>query len=471
MVKRVCPNRSCFLPYRYRQRVLLILLFICVVGVVSAGHRPTGITALMFNDSVTLGLFDNPDDLRSYGMQFSFRHKSGWAVDSSLFGLTFREREGVSGGRYDEFLIQGRRTFDFHFGNMEESKMMLSLSPFVGIMLAGNLGLEKIQNFVHGVLDINELDLPYESGDVRFPPHIGADLSFVYREPAPWFPVSDLVFRAEVGFLHSFSYVSTVTPKISIGHNTERVSDLMIGLGYSWAHSYDDWLSHEIVTTSETGAIAFLSGHFGVLSFTYQWFLEELQGYGGLGFDIGFGDTLSWERSDVVLTMGMVGPGNMTSTSLRYMVFDEFGVFASNMFKMVPLSEDERTREIVSVWLVGGDYEFPRLDVGWMRPYATMAGGITRVLVMEDAVDSVVDSNGRVRAFSEVRFSADALVGVRFFPEGMLQYDGVSYGFEVGLGLMFNDMDDVSMYDGYVLELVEVWRPYVKVGITAGSHL
>jgi hypothetical protein len=153
------------------------------------------------------------------------------------------------------------------------------------------------------------------------------------------------------------------------------------------------------------------------------------------------------------------------------MVFDEFGVFASNMFKMVPLSEDERTREIVSVWLVGGDYEFPRLDVGWMRPYATMAGGITRVLVMEDAVDSVVDSNGRVRAFSEVRFSADALVGVRFFPEGMLQYDGVSYGFEVGLGLMFNDMDDVSMYDGYVLELVEVWRPYVKVGITAGSHL
>ncbi len=447
-----------------------MVLFLCNLSVLMAVPLEGRLTALMYNDSVTLGLYDNPDDLRSYGMEFSFLDKHGWEISSSIFGMTLRDRQEYVGGRYDEFIVQGGRLFNFSIGT-GEPEMLVELMPFGGIVAYGNLGLDSVQNFVHKFLDIQLVDLLYEADRAEVVPHFGSRGKFLYKEPASWFSITDLVFQAEVEFSHALSYVSKVTTGISVGQQTSSVSDLMIGLGYSWAHVYDEWFSHRIITMSETGLIAFLRGHFGVLSFTYQWFLDRLQGYGGVGVNIGFGDNFAWERNDVVLSMGMVSPGGISTTSLRYVVFDNLSVSISNMFKMVPLSEDERTRQIVSRWLLGVDYEFSLFDDGWMRPFVSLGGGINRILVMEDDTDSVIDSNGRVRAFMALRFAGDAQVGVRVFPEGELQYRGVAYGLEVAAGLMYNNTSDLDRFEGYELVLLEVWRPYVRVGVTAGSIL
>ena len=449
---------------------LIVLMLFLTVHSLPAEHRPSSISAMLFNDSVTLGLSDNPDDLRSYGMQVLFHHETGWEFYTSIFGLTFRDRVSLEGKLYDEFTFHGRRLFHFHLGDGDPD-MMVDLAPYAGMTMAGNLGLDRAQNFVHEVLDITPVDLPYENGSLKVSPLFGTMAAFVYKENAPWFSVSDLVFRAELDFSHTLTYSSTVRTLVSVGQQTPAISDIMVGLGYSWAHVYDDWFTHEVVTMSETGLIGLVRWHFGMISFTYQWYLERLQGYGGLGFDIGLGESFPWKRNDIVLSMGMAIPDRMATTSLRYKVVDDFGLSITNMFKMVPLSEDERTREIVSVWTVGGDYGFSSLDVGLMRPFVSSSLGLKRLLVMEDDSDSVIDSNGRVRSFSAIKFFADIQAGMRFFNNGRLQYQGVAYGLEISAGLQFSDTKEVQTFEAYDLELVDVWRPFVRVAITAGTHL
>ncbi len=41
------------------------------------------------------------------------------------------------------------------------------------------------------------------------------------------------------------------------------------------------------------------------------WYLETLQGFGGMGFDIGFGGKGVWRQNDLLLSLGVVVPWNM----------------------------------------------------------------------------------------------------------------------------------------------------------------
>jgi hypothetical protein len=238
----------------------------------------------MYNDSVTLGLSDNPDDLRSFGMESSYHHHSGWELSTSMFGLTYRDRseDEDDSGRYDELFLQGGKLFHFHVSD-KDPQIQVDLTPFLGVSFIGNLGLEDVQNLVHRIFSIEPVYLDYDTDELVILPYAGARASFVYTEPAPWFSVSQMVFRAYTEIYHSFLFTSRVSAGISIGQSTEAVSDLRVGLGYTWAHAYDGGgFTHERVTMSETGLTAFLRGNFGVFAFSYIWYLEQLQGYGGL---------------------------------------------------------------------------------------------------------------------------------------------------------------------------------------------
>ncbi len=444
---------------------------LCSPSLLFSSHRPTTISSLMYNDSVTLGLTDNPDDLRSYGMEVLFSHASGWDFYTSIFGLTFRARDAAEGsGRYDELILQAGRLFHFDFG-FPGTRILVDVTPFAGITLMGNFGLDWAQNFVHDVFSIEPVVLEYDVSRSTISPHFGSRLSFSYSEPAPWFSNTDLIFRASAEVSHAISYVSTASTDISIGQSSSSVVDVMVGLGYSWAYPYDDSFTHERVTMSETGLTGFLRGRFGLFRFSYRWYLDRLQGYGGMGFHLDFDDDIAWESSDLILSIGLSFPEQMLSSSLRYVLFDDVSVFATNMYKMVPLSDDGRTREIVTHWILGGDYEFSYWDVGWMRPFARLGAGVRRFLVMEDS-DSPLDSNGRVRVFSAVCLVVDASAGFRFFPDGRLHYQGAAYGVEVSFGARFSDTDRViQASESYDLQFTDRWRPYVRVGLTIATGL
>ncbi|PKL27539.1 MAG: hypothetical protein CVV46_11265 [Spirochaetae bacterium HGW-Spirochaetae-2] len=452
------PNRR-FLPF---------VMFLCVCLPLFASHQVTSFTSIMFNDSITLGLSENSDDLRSYGMEFAFHHESNWLGELSVSGLTQRNAFDDTSGRYDEVILQAGRLFHFHVGK-GDPEMAVQVIPFAGLVFAGNMGFDLAQNLVHASLDIEEVDLPYEYDGVRVYPRFGIVQTFEYREPAPWFSITDLVFRAEVEAFYSPGYAARIFSSVAVGQYTTSISELSVGLGYAWESVSDGWLSHELVGANETGVVGFLKGHFGLLAFSYKWYLDSLQGYGGLGFDVAFDQGKVWEHNDLLLSLGMMLPYRVSTMSLRYTVVGDFGVFIANTFKMVPLEDERRVRENVSSWHVGGEYEFSRLDVGWMRPFASLGAGVRRFLVMGDADEDAADSNGRVRLSQDVRFSMDAAVGLRFFTGGQLQFNGVAYGLEVAGGLFFTDSHDFE--SDFDLELTQRWMPYVRVGVTVGGAI
>ena len=450
------------------RRFLPFVMCLCVFLPLFASHQVTSYTAMMFNDSITLGLSENSDDLRSYGMEFAFHHRSNWLGELSVSGLTQRDALDSTGGRYDELILQAGRLFHFHVG-AGEPEMAIQVVPLVGLVLAGNMGFDVVQNLVHVSLDIDEVVLPYEYDGLRAYPRFGVVQTFEYREPAPWFSITDLVFLAEVKAFYSPMYAARIFSSVAVGQYTSSISELSVGLGYAWETVFDSWHSHELVGANETGVVGFLKGHFGLLSFSYKWYLDSLQGYGGLGFDVALDGGMVWENNDLLLSLGMMFPYRVSTMSLRYSVAGGFGVLIANTFKMIPMEDEDRIRENVSSWHVGYDYEFSQLDVGWMRPFVSLGVGVRRFLVMGDADEDAADSNGRVRLSQDVRFSMDADVGVRFFTGGQLQFNGVAYGLEVAGGLFFTDSRNLgSEFD---LELTERWVPYVRVGVTVGGAI
>lgn len=456
------------IPNGMYRRFWLLLLVLCTCALLAAGHRESSISVLMYNDSLTLGLSENQDDLRSYGTRFLFSHSSGWYGRLDMSGLTHRTRNEETGSRYDEVVVLGGKIFHFPVSETVP-RMTFQLSPHIGLLLAGDMQFETMQNLVHFVLDIDEVELPYETEGVAIRPYVGLSHSFDYLEPAPWFSVSDLVFTAKLEGTYVPAYAGRLYAGIAIGHRTPSTSELLAGIGYVWESVMDGWPSHELVSQSERGLIASVNGHFGILAFSYRWYLDTLQGYGGLGFDIGLGLAQTWERNDLLLSLGSMLPSRLFATSLRYVVDGDFGIVIENLFKMIPVEETARVRENISSWHVGVDYEFSRLQIGLMRPFASLSLGVRRYLVMMDADPGAQDSNGRVRESDTGRFSMNGAVGVRFFPDGEIQYGKVAYGFQVSGGLLYVDVGNLG--SAYPLMLTDSWEPYLRVGLTIGSKL
>lgn len=447
--------------------MVLVSLLLCLWFPLSAMHTLSSISTMILNDSVTFGLSENQDDLRSFGMETTLSHYSGWFAQLLMSGITFR---GDPGSRFDEIILQGGRTFHIHLKE-EHPTMSWSITPIAGLVFAGNWGLDFIQNNVHKILKIDQVFGLYEDGGARdISPVAGMRQTFEYSEPTPWFKVSDLLFSADIEAFYVPTYMGRVFPSISIGQHTLSTSHFSVGLGYAWIQVYDDWPTHALLSSYESGVIMFFKGSFGLFSFNYHWYLDKMYGYGGIGLYVPFDDEFVWSRSDLLVSLGMILPYRISTVILRYAIGDDFGVYIKNAFKMFPLNDDERVRENYSTWLLGGDYEISQWKFGWARPFVAAGLGLNRFLVMGDAEPSSSNINHRERLFSALRFSAEAKVGLRLFDQGEFQYNGSSYGLEVSTGMTFSITDGIAE-SGYNLKMTQMWQPYVRLALTVGSFL
>ena len=453
-----------------KRGVIFACVLLCLGMPLFARHKLSSLSTTIYNDSVSFGLGENQDDLRSYGTGISYVHSSGWTAGLLISGITLRNSPGMDGGRFDEIILRGGYNFHFHL-NHDIPTMSWTITPVAGMVLAGDFGLDYYQNTVHKILNINPLHEPYEdNGARRVLPLMGIRQVFEYAEPSPWLTVSDLLFLAELEVYYVPTYMGRIVPSIFVGQHTLSTSQIMVGLGYAWEKVYDDWPSHVMVGLNETGLIFYLKGSAGIFSFDYQWHLNQMQGYGGFGMQLVFGEELSWTRSDLLVSFGMIMPSRISSIALRYALVNDIGIYIKNTYKTIHLADEDHVRENFSTWHMGGDFEFSQWDFGWARPFVPVGVGVSRFLVMKDAGPSSSDANLRLREFSAIRFSGEVAAGLRLFNKGELQYAGSAYGFELSGGLVFSATDNVkgSAYD---LKLTEMWRPYVRFGLTVGSLL
>ncbi|NLA93317.1 MAG: hypothetical protein GX842_07810 [Spirochaetales bacterium] len=446
-------------------RVLLVGVLILISLPLFARHRLTSFEAMILNDNITFGLGENPDDMRSYGLSLSFFHSSGWFADIEASGLTLRGKEAAPSTRYDEIIIQGGYLAHFHFPS-DLATTFYDLSLYGGVVLVGNYGFAAIQNFAHDVFNLGLYDAVYEGGgEQRVIPLMGLTQRLEVIEPVPWFKESELFLWAELDLTFSPTYIGKLYPKISLGQHTLSTSQFVAGGGFAFAHILDEWPTHHAVGEAEKGFTLFFKGHIGLITFGYDWYVESMEGYGGLGVQLLFGERLPWVRSDLLISFGLAFPDQVTTTVLRYDIYKDLGLFFKNSYKMIPLSEVANVRENYSTWHVGVDWNIARWDFGWARPYLAGGLGFNRFLVMGDDV-----AHTRLRLLSEVTFSAEIMMGLRFFNRGEIQYHGSAYGLELTGGLRFSDNSRVDL-PGYPLELTQVWSPYVRLSLTVGTLL
>lgn len=447
----------------------LLMFLLLLLSPLEAFSNPDNLSFIVKNDSATLGVSENPDDLRSYGSSFSISYHDGWSGSFQIHGLTNRSAGPSSEGRYDELEVISGHAFKV-LERSRNNAFSLTLQPSLGILLSGNLGLESVQNFWHEVITVPAVELKYDAGgELLLAPRFSLTGSLLYSERAPWFDSTDILLYLKGTGMFAPGYERFATGSMELGQQTTETRYLLVGLGYAYRENLDGRQTHEVVNESEQGLMASFEARFGLLAMTYQWYIESSHGFGGLGIDIGGNFSERWTKSDLIMTLSMRLPYEKLMTSVRYMLNPALSVFASNSYTMKMLSYDRQLRENLSTWYIGLDYEFENVNFGIMVPFASIGAGIRRFLVVGPGGDP---GSHRELLYEDARFSGELFGGVRFFQQGEIQWGGISYGVELAAGLAYLDTGDlVEVVQG--VELVEMgsWQPMVRVGVTMGGSL
>ena len=152
-------------------------ILLCTLFCLSALHaEPKQLKLGIGNDIWTFGISQNNDDQLSFSSRVEYVDTDfdlalsvdaitnrGWKMDWSSSDLI--------SGRYDTIYL------DFELNTLSYGKngFYFSFKPLLGFSLAGNLGLDKVQNFLHQNTSIPQVDIPYEIGYV-FSPRLGGEL-------------------------------------------------------------------------------------------------------------------------------------------------------------------------------------------------------------------------------------------------------------------------------------------------------
>ena len=99
---------------RFLIKLVYSILILSVLSSLSAHHRQSSFSTLIYNDGMTLGVTENPDDLRSYGLKLSYTYQKRWFAFLEASGITSRKLSDSAGSRYDEIVFSAARAFDFH---------------------------------------------------------------------------------------------------------------------------------------------------------------------------------------------------------------------------------------------------------------------------------------------------------------------------------------------------------------------
>ncbi|PKL13693.1 MAG: hypothetical protein CVV52_04865 [Spirochaetae bacterium HGW-Spirochaetae-8] len=447
----------------------LVLFLLYAPTPLEALSNPNNLSFIVKNDSTTLGLSENPDDLRSYGTSISFSYYNGWFGDAQITGLTNRSVGPSAEGRYDELDVSA----GYAFRVMEcspNNAFSFSIEPSLGLMVSGYLGLESVQNLWHNVITVPTVELQYDAGGTLiFAPRFSLTGSLLYSERAPWFDSTDILFRLRSTVMFASGYEWFANGTMEIGQQTTEMKYLFIGAGYAYRENLDGRPTHLVVSDSEQGVMASFDARFGLLMMTYQWYLNSSHGFGGLGVDIGGNSTERWTASDLVMTLSLRMPYEKLMTNVRYKVGPALSVFASNSYTMKLLSPEQQVRENLSTWLVGFDYEFDNLHSRLLVPFVALGAGFRRFLLAgpNDNPDDV-----RAVLYDQLRFSSEFSAGVRFLQRGEVQWGGISYGVELAAGVAYLDTRGlVEVVEGVELVKMRSWQLMVRVGVTMGGSL
>ncbi len=448
--------------------LILLLSTLCVPSLLTS--RLLDLSFIALNDAMTVGIAQNEDDLRSYGALLSAQFTSGIYAKVETAGLTMRESlVPDEGSRYDELLIDAGYSHTFTL-DKKVIDIDYTLSGSAGLVLAGNLGFQTVQNTWHEFANIPQVFLPYSQGDDLsvYPRFLQSQLvtgSFDvpgFTRTSPYLAIGQ-VFE----YAPQYGYGYSVTA--SLGQRDEVTQDLAIGIGYAASYTLDDVPLHDLTAQSESGIFMHMVGRMGLLDVLFRAYMESGRGWGGIGFHTGYPEVNREESAsdDFSLCLGMTFPSRSMALGFSYYLGDHIRLMFCNAFDDSILDITDNSRQNISWWRSG--IKWRAGDPDWIiSPFLSLSGGVRRTSVFTN--DALRET--RVREFDAFTPLINSEAGVLLFSNGQFSMKGVSYGIECATGLTYSPSDHLAdTVAFYGLENIRTLDWYARVSLVMSGAL
>lgn len=357
------------------------------------------------NDWVTFGLGNNQDDGHSFSVYLNGETTKGFGFSLILDGVTDQQ---FSHERYGALALSLSQRLSLRLA----PAVTLSLEPAIGVAAAGNLGLEWIQNTLHGLLGRAPVNLPEADQQLRVHP------SLSLKGDGALF-----LGRSSVHLLVSASYTHALEGSLNGAISLEMMDTLHLGGGVSRLYPASDYPSQQLRVQQYSGPYLFSIYDGSLIKTRWMTFPTTGFSYGTFGFDpLAFTREKRFTHADWAVAGGIsYDPAGYQTrlASLRYR-----NAVLAIRYSNGPLAQGSGQRRNIGSWSLG--YFTPIGPTTLLfRPTIELYGGFKRFNLVQGFNTPLID---------KLRPVIGVEVGLGLGPEDGWIIENQAYHFRLAIG-------------------------------------
>lgn len=420
------------------------------------------------NDTWSMGLSENDDDLMTWSAGYTQDIGPGLSVHAGLSSFTDR-----GSGKGDDF-HQGRYDIvdlGVCWGIDSSDWMDMPLSVYgrisAGAALRGNFAGQYTQNVVHRLLGIPGVELPYPDRLSVFPSGtVTAGISVT--------PLTALTLCADVsgGYSLASPFAGAGISALLSFHGVKGG----LSADYVWRRDCGDGICG-LWARSITGFGLGFSYDLSFMSFGFRFNPSTGRGYGIFSFEPLRLFESTWERTDVCLRLYktmMTGLIGFNGTDVAWRLNGWFSPSLRFLYSSgypnrgQAISESYRMRRNYGIWMVGGEL---RYQFGFVEISGALHAGFSRWCVDRMMNIDPDPESENVRVADPACPCASVSAGLAFIPEGLVVAGPASVRLYVSGGCMFltrsagEALKSDLMHSGWSWHAVD---PFLGLGVEFG---
>ncbi len=457
------------------------------------------------NDLFNYGISRNDDDQLSYSFDFQVEAPL-WFMRFNANGITNRGwRDGWDMTDYNKPFNPGASVIRGRYDSLEtvvgmklrpiEDLFYIHLYPEVGFALVGNYGWEWGQNAIHRMMDIHEVQLPYDA-DVRNGSRLILGLRTNLGYKLLNYERTSLIAEVEASTknIMGFQSENQILGRISVSTKTHDL------IGFHFGYMYAASLADETSYTQDL-YLRYLNGlrvgftiDTGILFLKYTATPYTNYGYGYIGFDaMGFFKPRTWKETDAFMGISnasfygrfyhIISLGIPLSRDFVFMVKNSYlggDPISPKEEAEADLSKSIRFKRDYSFFALGVRYNFPQLVYRYITPYLELTAGLQKFVLydLNNQLDDEtieydeIDTPSSIWDFLGNYFGLVSLEGgVSVLPENLVVFQDTSIQIELFGGvnmILGGGTDDITIYR-YIHKLWEDpdYPPLYDMGLAA----
>ncbi len=356
-----------------KSRHIVTLFLVLLLASIPVSATITSLSLGKNNDWYTMGLGHNHDDGLSFGSTVEAEFSSSLVLRLQSGGYTDRL---VSMMRYDVTSLSASYPFSYPAGKTE-----FTFTPSVAVVSSGNLGFEKAQNFLHGLIDRDPLTLPYTTEEATFHPALGARIALSYGLPG-------LTFAFDLNYEYAHQWEQVFNGNLSLRFGTY----LSLQVGYLFRNTSDICPVHQLMVDRYQGATLSYQWDGGLLQTQFISYLQTGRSFGGFSLDIlSLGKPKQFRYADFIFSTGFLYDLNGQQNRLFSFTYKKYSLeIRHKNGPMFNHMEDQNDRLNVGSYMVGYAWSTPLFPN--VEPYAKLLAGVQRFNLQKDFTTTVIES-------------------------------------------------------------------------------